>query len=139
MAAIRGRNNKTTEALLVVWLRRNGITGWRRHLPLPGRPDFAFKQHKVAIFIDGCFWHGCPQHYRPPSSNPEFWFQKVESNRFRDRVANLLLRKKGWRVLRIWEHELKRKSEARVMRRIARALVDVSGHAFGMGALNRKP
>jgi DNA mismatch endonuclease (patch repair protein) len=120
MAAIPGRGNKTTEAALSSLFRRSGIKGWRRHLPLPGRPDFAFLSLKFAIFIDGCFWHGCPLHYRLPSSNTDFWRSKVESNRARDLKANLALRRMGWRVLRLWEHDLR--TPDKLLRRVQKAL-----------------
>lgn len=120
MSAIRGRNNKTTELVLMIMLRRCGIKGWRRHLPLPGRPDFAFRREKVAIFIDGYFWHGCSLHYWPPSTNPAFWQAKVEANRLRDKTTSHMLRRKGWRVIRLWEHDLR--DEARVLRRIRNVL-----------------
>jgi DNA mismatch endonuclease (patch repair protein) len=120
MAAIRGRNNKTTEIALAVLLRQHRIVGWRRHLSLPGRPDFAFRKQKVAIFIDGCFWHGCPDHFRMPSTNRSFWHQKVDTNRARDARVTRELRKKGWYVLRFWEHEIK--NPKRMLRRIEKAL-----------------
>lgn len=119
MAAIRGRKNKTTEMAVASLFRAHHITGWRRHLPLPGRPDFAFRRQKVAVFIDGCFWHGCPEHYRKPSTNRTFWRGKVESNRSRDERVNQELRKKGWRVLWVWEHEIK--SPKQMLRRIEKA------------------
>lgn len=120
MAAIRGRNNQSTEEVLASLLRRNGLWGWRRHLPLPGRPDFAFTRQKVAVFIDGCFWHGCPLHYTRPATNRAFWRRKIEGNMRRDRTTAALLRRKGWRVLRIWEHSLN--EPGRVLARITRAL-----------------
>lgn len=121
MAAIRGRNNKTTEVVLADLLRRNGILGWRRHVRLPGRPDFAFRQQRLAIFVDGCFWHGCPRHSRHVRKSGIFWVQKIRGNRTRDRKVTRELIEKGWRVVRIWEHELK--DENRVLRRIATAFV----------------
>jgi len=107
MAAIRGRNNKTTEAVVVLLLRQNQIWGWRRHLPLPGRPDFTFKKQRLAIFIDGCFWHGCPRHSHSIATNPIFWEKKIISNRQRDRRNTRELRRRGWKVLRLWEHQLR--------------------------------
>lgn len=125
MAAIRGRNNQSTEEVLASLLRRNGLWGWRRHLPLPGRPDFAFTRQKVAVFIDGCFWHGCPLHYTQPATNRAFWRRKIEGNMRRDRTTAAQLRRKGWRVLRIWEHSLK--EPGRVLARITRALAAADG------------
>src|SRR5471032_2226977 len=77
MSRIRGRGNKDTETALAQLLRQNGITGWRRHLPLPGRPDFAFRLQRVTVFVDGCFWHGCPKHSNMPRNNHLFWKKKL--------------------------------------------------------------
>ncbi len=106
MAAIRSRGNKATELKLAAILRAAGITGWRRHQPLPGRPDFTFRRARLAVFVDGCFWHGCRWHCRMPSSNRPYWQKKITRNSRRDRATNKLLAKAGWRVLRIWEHSL---------------------------------
>lgn len=107
MQSIKGKGNKSTELRLVKIFRGHGITGWRRHLPLPGKPDFAFPKAKVAIFVDGCFWHGCPKCYSEPATNTDFWKNKVLSNKRRDRRVSRELRNKGWKVLRLWECKLK--------------------------------
>ena len=107
MAAVRGRGNKATELKLVAILRQHGITGWRRHPSLPARPDFVFPAARVAVFVDGCFWHGCRWHCRMPASNQAYWERKIGRNRERDRTATAKLRARGWRVLRIWEHALR--------------------------------
>ena len=88
-------------------LRQNKITGWRRHFPVPGRPDFAFPRSKVALFIDGCFWHGCSRCNRTPHSSRAFWQGKIERNKKRDASVSRQLRKNGWKVARIKECELK--------------------------------
>ena len=67
--------------------------------------DVAFTKYKIAVFVDGCFWHGCPKHASWPKSNSEFWQQKIEANRARDADTNAKLREIGWTVIRIWEHE----------------------------------
>lgn len=67
--------------------------------------DMVFRRAKIAVFIDGCFWHGCPEHYRPPSTNPDYWRDKIEGNRLRDQETDELLAQAGWEVLRFWEHE----------------------------------
>ena len=72
-----------------------------------GRPDFANKSEKVALFIDGCFWHKCPVHYVAPKSNEAYWAQKIERNVKRDKTVNEVLAERGWKVVRIWEHELR--------------------------------
>ena|SRR2546421_12517288 len=120
MRSVRGRGNASTELKVVRLLREHKITGWRRHLPLAGRPDFAFPKSRVALFVDGCFWHGCPAHLRMPSSNVEYWRGKVGRNMERDARVTRELEAKGWRVLRMWEHEIKEPS--RVLRELARLL-----------------
>jgi len=122
MSLVRSRGNKDTELVLVRFFRHHKISGWRRHIPLPGKPDFTFRRCLLVVFVDGCFWHGCPKHGRQPKSNIVFWRRKLSSNKRRDRYVNDELRRTGWRVLRIWEHELARKQEARLLNRIQRAL-----------------
>lgn len=106
MATIRSRRNKSTELALVKTFRLHGITGWRRHVALPGRPDFIFPKNKLAVFVDGCFWHGCPKHSRHAIKSGEFWRKKLDLNKARDRRVTSQLRLLGWRVVRLWEHEL---------------------------------
>ncbi len=106
MAAIHGTGNKTTEQRFAKILRMHGIVGWRRHLSLPGKPDFAFPKLKVAIFVDGCFWHFCSRCTKIPKQNTKYWIEKRRRNKSRDRKVSQRLRMKGWRVLRFWEHTL---------------------------------
>src|ERR1017187_6629158 len=106
MAAIHSTGNKATELKLASILRGAGITGWRRHQPLPGRPDFAFRRQRLAVFVDGCFWHGCRWHCRMPKSRGAYWKPKIHRNKARDKEVRGLLRARGWRTLRIWEHSL---------------------------------
>jgi len=120
MSLIRSNGNKSTELRLILILRAHGITGWRRGQPLPGKPDFVFRKERVCVFVDGCFWHGCPKCYKAPETNPEFWSGKVLRNRARDRKVNRLLRKDGWTVVRIWEHSLK--NHSRIAQRLSSAL-----------------
>jgi len=104
-----------------------------RHLSLTVRPDFVFPKSRTAIFVDGCFWHGCPKHATKPKSNAAFWRKKISGNKARDRLVNRVLRRAGWRVLRIWEHDLPGRKEeggrqkaghktTRLLRRIQGAL-----------------
>lgn len=124
MSRIRSHGNLGTELQFIRLMKSLGITGWRRNYLLIGKPDFVFVRHRLAVFIDGCFWHGCRRCYaRSPKSNTEFWEQKFARNRERDIQVTRLLRSLGWRVLRIWEHELSRKNESAVRRRIQRALI----------------
>jgi DNA mismatch endonuclease (patch repair protein) len=120
MSRIRSRGNRDTELRLIAIFCEQGITGWRRHRPVFGRPDFVFPKLRVAVFVDGCFWHGCPQHYHAPANNVKFWQRKRQTNRRRDRQVDRTLRKSGWRVLRIWEHSLPH--ESRVVARVRRML-----------------
>jgi DNA mismatch endonuclease, patch repair protein len=107
MSAIRSSGNKDTELRLVSLLRLHGIRGWRRGQKVPGKPDFVFRRERVAVFVDGCFWHGCRWHCRLPKSRQSFWIPKIVRNKSRDREVARLLRKGHWRMLRIWEHELR--------------------------------
>ena len=122
MARVRGRGNKATELALPALFRRYKIAGWRRHRPLFGNADFIFSQAKLSVFVDGCFWHGCPEHGTQPTSNRTFWKRKLTRNKARDLLVNRTLRAGGWSVLRIWQHELTRKNESQFLRRIRRAL-----------------
>jgi DNA mismatch endonuclease, patch repair protein len=111
MARIRGKGNKETELALMKILRRNKIKGWRRHRPIFGKPDFVFPKEKVVVLVDGCFWHGCPKHSNMPQNNRLFWEKKLLGNKRRDRLVNRTLKKMGWKVVRIWEHELRDKDQ----------------------------
>ena len=111
MAAIKGKGNKSTEQNFLLFLKEQKITGWRRHYKyVEGKPDFVFLKFKLAIFLDGCFWHGCPECYKPPRTNEAFWRNKMSINKQRDELVTQRLRNKGWKVLRIWEHNLKKES-----------------------------
>jgi DNA mismatch endonuclease (patch repair protein) len=85
------------------------------------RPDFIFPKHRLAVFVDGCFWHGCPGHGTQPKGNAAFWKRKLTGNQARDRRVNRALRSAGWRVVRIWECTLKR-HPLNCLRRIQRGL-----------------
>lgn len=135
MSLIRSRGNKNTELRMREVFRQHGITGWRRHValsfevrsslfPVPARkkvrPDFVFRQVRLAVFVDGCFWHGCPEHYRRPGSRQKFWDAKIARNMARDAEVSRALRRSGWRVLRLWEHDLAKKREQRLLSRLRR-------------------
>lgn len=121
MSRIRGRGNKATELALMQLLRHHGITGWRRHQNVFGKPDFLFRRERLTLFVDGCFWHGCPRHCKIPAGNRVFWEKKFAANKARDRRVNRELRKLGWRVIRIWEHALARRAD-KCIRKIQSAL-----------------
>ena len=122
MSCIRGRGNRDTEQALARLFHQNGITGWRRHLPIFGRPDFVFPNQRLAIFVDGCFWHRCPRHSSIPVNNRDFWRRKLEGNVQRDRLVTKTLKLEGWRVIRLWEHQLKPATRGRCLLRIRRLL-----------------
>jgi DNA mismatch endonuclease (patch repair protein) len=107
MSRIRNHGNKATEGRLISIMRSHRIIGWRRNARLFGRPDFVFPTRRLAIFVDGCFWHSCPKHKSKPEGNARFWRTKLRRNVKRDRLVNTKLHESGWTVLRIWQHELK--------------------------------
>jgi DNA mismatch endonuclease (patch repair protein) len=106
MAAILPQGNRSTELVVVRELRRRKLLGWRRHWRVMGRPDFAWPKRKIALFVDGCFWHGCACR-RAPKSNIKFWDEKVRRNKRRDFRVGRILRGRGWKILRIRECRLK--------------------------------
>lgn len=84
MSTIRGKGNKGTELRLIFIMRKYGFKGWRRNQPLFGKPDFVFTKLRLAVFVDGCFWHCCPIHSVKPKSNSKFWQDKFQTNKARD-------------------------------------------------------
>lgn len=102
MAAVRSRGNTTTEVPFGKLLWAAGLRGYRKHWPVAGRPDFAWPGKRVAVFVDGCFWHGC-KCKRLPRTNTRFWRDKIETNRRRDRRVARSLRRDGWVVIRVKE------------------------------------
>ncbi len=108
MASVKAQGNKTTERKLRAGLVAAGVAGWELSpQDVAGRPDFFFRSAGVAVFVDGCFWHGCARCGHVPGVHRRFWEAKLRSNRLRDRRVRLLLRRQGIGVIRIWEHELK--------------------------------
>lgn len=150
MARIRSTGNRDTEQKLAGLMRAAGITGWRRQVKLrvetwrgeksrsgerkgatvsagkafQVRPDFVFRRERVAVFVDGCFWHGCPRHATRPRQNRPFWDAKLNRNKERDRAVTRGLSRAGWTVLRVWECALAKKRQPTTLRRIERALGD---------------
>jgi DNA mismatch endonuclease (patch repair protein) len=141
MERVRPAGNKSTEVVLAAAFRRAGIKGWRRHVRVRLNasrscsrtsrhidaksrytfPDFVFLRLRIAIYVDGCFWHGCPQHGTAPTHNSAYWSVKLASNRARDSRVTTSLRKAGWTVIRIWEHSIKTRPMTCV-RRVCRVL-----------------
>lgn len=109
MRQVRSRDT-SCERRLRSALHRRGLR-YSLHKSLPGKPDIVFVAAKVAVFVDGCFWHGCPEHCRRPSSNREYWLPKIERNMARDKRVSTSLRAAGWRVVRLWEHEVRDSAE----------------------------
>ncbi|MDQ6631517.1 MAG: very short patch repair endonuclease [Verrucomicrobiota bacterium] len=107
MASVRSTGNKSTELKLIGILRREHLKGWRRKYNLSGKPDLVYPRQKLVIFIDGCFWHGCQKCYRRPNSRQEYWDAKVKRNTVRDAKVSRTLKSNGWKVFRVWEHDLK--------------------------------
>lgn len=106
MKAVKGKGNKTTELKFCLALSRAGISGWKLHEKLIGNPDIFFPRYKLVIFLDGCFWHGCPDCGHVPKTNNAYWKTKIERNIERDIKKTLVLIDEGFIVLRFWEHEL---------------------------------
>ena len=109
MRAVKSRNNKSTELKLIEIFKTEKITGWRRNYKLFGKPDFVFPKQRLAIFLDGCFWHGHDCRNTKPAENADYWRRKIERNKKRDEAVSQFLTEKGWKVLRIWECRIKKK------------------------------
>lgn len=136
MSQIRGTGNKRTEIDVIRLLRASRIKGWRRHLTISlrkahgvasdgtlfkprVRPDFTFPKSKLALFIDGCFWHGCPKCYRNPKSRKKFWSGKVLRNKERDSFQTRSLKQCRWQVIRMWECRLNSRTFLKLAKRIS--------------------
>ena len=121
MAKVRGMGNRSTELRVASALSRNKIQGWRRQsTSIHGKPDFYFPKFRLALFIDGCFWHFCPHCNRNiPSTRREYWQAKLENNRRRDQRVTRYLHRRGFHVMRIWEHSLK---DERWLKRLSKFL-----------------
>jgi DNA mismatch endonuclease, patch repair protein len=113
MAAIRSKNTKPEIALRAA-LRAAGATGYRVHLrTLPGKPDVAFTRWRVAVFVDGAFWHGHPDHFSPATATT-YWREKIAATKARDRKADQALAEAGWSVVRFWDFELQDNPEVQI-------------------------
>jgi DNA mismatch endonuclease (patch repair protein) len=124
MSRIRASGNRDTELRMITFFRQHGITGWRRNAPVFGKPDFVFPRERIAVFVDGCFWHrhsGCKFAYTP-KSRVEFWLRKFDNNVARDKLVTHTLRRAGWKIVRIWECDLVLGRSSRVASRIRRTV-----------------
>jgi DNA mismatch endonuclease (patch repair protein) len=110
MSKVRSKGNKTTELRLIAIFSEYGIKGWRRNYPVKGHPDFVFPKRRVAVFVDGCFWHGHDCRNTHPKQNEEFWSAKQQRNKAHDKAVTEEFERRGWTVIRIWECELKKKN-----------------------------
>lgn len=119
MSKVRSNNNKSTELALIKFFKENNITGWKRNYPVKGHPDFVFLDKKIAVFVDGCFWHGHDCRNTRPSDNAEYWNKKRERNMKHDKEVTALFEQRGWTVIRIWECELKKKKKQILFNKIS--------------------
>lgn len=119
MSRNKSRGTRTTEWKFRSLLMRSRIAGWSmgHDSGLPGKPDVIFLRARLAIFVDGCFWHGCQRCRSIPTTNRKFWMAKIQRNRERDEMVVRMLRTMGWKAMRIWEHELKTDSDG-VLRKV---------------------
>ena len=115
MSAIRGRDTKPEIKLRkILWAE--GLR-YRCNSRLPGKPDIVFPAARIVIFVDGCFWHRCPEHFKQPATNADFWMRKISGNVERDKKVAQRLQEQGWQVMRFWEHSV-RKNAAGVAKEI---------------------
>jgi DNA mismatch endonuclease, patch repair protein len=120
MSRVRSSGNLATELRLLAIFRAFKLHGWRRKIGMFGNPDFVFRSVRLAVFVDGCFWHGCEVHRNIPKTNAAFWTDKIARNKRRDARVRRVLNADGWSVMRIWQHDLRYPD--RVGRRVRRTL-----------------
>ena len=118
MSKVRSKGNKSTEIRLIQIFSEQGIKGWRRNYPVKGHPDFVFSKRRIAVFVDGCFWHGHDCRNTRPKQNEQFWTEKRQRNMARDKAVTEAFERRGWTVLRIWECELKKKNLPNLIERL---------------------
>jgi len=119
MSKVRSTGNASTELKLIAEFKERKITGWRRNSKIFGRPDFIFPKLRVAVFVDGCFWHGHDCRNTKPKDNADYWRAKIERNQRRDQAATERLTALGYRVVRIWECEFQKKRRERLEEKLA--------------------
>ena len=129
MRSVKSKKNKTTELRLIEIFKQNGITGWRRNYPVKGHPDFVFLKQRIAVFVDGCFWHGHDCRNTRPSDNQEYWQKKRAQNVKHDKAVTALFEARGWTVLRIWECELKKNKFEETIKRVEKEIL-ANGELF---------
>lgn len=106
MGKIRSENTGIEKKLKkILW--KTGLRYRKNNIKLYGKPDISNRSKKIVIFVDSCFWHGCPKHLRMPEENKKYWLNKIAKNQKRDKLVNGYYRKKKWKILRIWEHDIR--------------------------------
>jgi DNA mismatch endonuclease (patch repair protein) len=118
MKKVKPAGNKTTELQMIKAFEDFKISGWRRHYDVKGHPDFVFPKKRIAIFVDGCFWHGHDCRNTRPENNKEFWEKKRNRNIQHDKEITLRFESRGWTVIRIWECELKKKNREQLEKKL---------------------
>ncbi len=118
MRAVKSSKNKSTEEKLIAYFKENKITGWRRNYKVYGKPDFVLPDLRIAIFVDGCFWHGHDCRNTHPEQNKEYWQRKIARNMARDKEVTDHLERLGWNVIRIWECEFLKKNRGLLEKRL---------------------
>ncbi len=113
MKAVKSKDSKM-EVKFRSALWHSGLRFNKNVSSMLGKPDIVFPRKKIVVFLDSCFWHGCPEHLRLPSSNSQYWEAKINRNKTRDLEVNLAYMELGWEVLRIWEHQLKENFDTEV-------------------------
>lgn len=122
MRSVKSKNTKSTELALIKLFKENHITGWRHNYNVKGHPDFVFLKKRIAIFVDGCFWHGHDCRNTRPTAHAEYWAKKREKNMQHDKEITERFEKRGWTVVRIWECELKKKNLSKTTERLTSLL-----------------
>ena len=110
MSNVKSKGNSSTELKLISYFKEEGIKGWRRNYQVKGHPDFVFLNKRIAIFVDGCFWHGHNCRNTIPKQNADYWEKKIRYNKSHDKKVTEFFKSRGWIVIRIWECELKKKN-----------------------------
>ena len=118
MSDVHSKGNKSTEIKMIEVFKHYEIIGWRRNYNVKGHPDFVFLDKKIAIFVDGCFWHGHDCRNTRPVDSYEYWQKKRERNITHDKQITALFESRGWTVIRIWECELKKKNEGILLEKL---------------------
>lgn len=118
MSRVRSKGNQSTELKLIAIFNELNIKGWRRNYKVKGHPDFVFPERRVAVFVDGCFWHGHNCRNLTPRDNASYWDKKIDKNKKHDAEITARFIKRGWTVIRIWECELKKKNRDELTKKL---------------------